>query len=195
MQSSVTRCYLLALPAEVRNEIYELVVVVSDPVQEHHFAVIPLARTCRQIREETVKMFFQQNIFRFDCHLFVPQLLQTIRDPIEEMRFIEIHTAWNLTSHPHTPDSLILCLDVKEGLRNLKTDVLCDNETRQRYDLGSCESFPWRSYDVEDARCRACRRIGSAIQYLHDCGRVAGTGTYVTKDIFRQVARILIGKP
>lgn len=66
-------CPLLALPAELRNRIYEFAIVESTPIdmvmrkRTGSDAQPGLTRTCRQIRQETLQMFFQDNVFRFDC--------------------------------------------------------------------------------------------------------------------------------
>ena len=66
---------LLMLPAELRNRIYEMVLlrpevinlVYLDPRRlkhlEHEVAQPSLTRTCHQIREETLPIFYGQNVF------------------------------------------------------------------------------------------------------------------------------------
>lgn len=71
------RCHLLELPPELRNRIYELVVVRDEPVKtviisdfQHRacFARLQQPRitaTCQQIRQESLSIFYTCNSFRF----------------------------------------------------------------------------------------------------------------------------------
>ncbi|KAM0717122.1 hypothetical protein Q7P37_006974 [Cladosporium fusiforme] len=81
--------FLARLPGELRNRIYELTVVDSDPVDAVGFVfgdedwdeegffkprtystyVPPLARTCSQIRRECLGVFFAENTFVFSSNI------------------------------------------------------------------------------------------------------------------------------
>ena len=60
-----TRCYLLKLPAEIRNYIIEIVLTSQYPgilVDVNEGIDEPgIARTCRQLRTETLSIFYSQN--------------------------------------------------------------------------------------------------------------------------------------
>lgn len=79
---SNTTSPLLALPAELRNRIYELVLIkevcieviiycidgcIIKELQSQHLAnrvqQPPLTRTCRQLREESLSIFYTGNVF------------------------------------------------------------------------------------------------------------------------------------
>lgn len=60
-------CHLLNLPGELRNHIYEMVVVEPDRVEitSEGPGEPPLLRTCRQIRREAGSLYYRSNIFAF----------------------------------------------------------------------------------------------------------------------------------
>lgn len=54
------------MPAEIRNHIYELVLVSESPIKatEHpRDAIPPLLQVCRQVRSEALPIFYSQNTF------------------------------------------------------------------------------------------------------------------------------------
>ncbi|KAF2764608.1 hypothetical protein EJ03DRAFT_19381 [Teratosphaeria nubilosa] len=66
--------FLLDLPAEVRNTIYSLVLVKSEPIEpqsQHHRAeeriIMGFVRTNKQIYEESIKLYYNSNVFLFRC--------------------------------------------------------------------------------------------------------------------------------
>lgn len=69
------KCHLLSLPAELREMIYGFVVQRKWPVMCYEISIIshmgefemPIALTCRQIREESREVFFKINRFEFNC--------------------------------------------------------------------------------------------------------------------------------
>lgn len=56
------------LPAELRNDIYSLVLISGDPIDVEDMKSIhartALLRTCRQVREEASGLFYGDNTFR-----------------------------------------------------------------------------------------------------------------------------------
>lgn len=70
---------LLTLPAEIRNRIYEFALINIDPlatapqsniIHASSSAIQPgLTRSCRQVRNETLKMFYTCNTFLLYCDL------------------------------------------------------------------------------------------------------------------------------
>ncbi|KAK5698376.1 hypothetical protein LTR17_023711 [Elasticomyces elasticus] len=72
MKTSATACPLLALPPEIRNAIWELVLVSRDPREEYDAYYIIDAGNCyvaaitqvnKQIRSETLGMFYESSRF------------------------------------------------------------------------------------------------------------------------------------
>ena len=66
------RCVLLSLPAELRNRIYTMALLERPHIETNSLHMndtlcrSALTRTCRQIRAETIDMFYILNVFRFD---------------------------------------------------------------------------------------------------------------------------------
>lgn len=59
-------CDLHRIPAEIRNRIYELVLVSDKPInatRRPRDAVNPLLQVCRQVRQEALPMFYSRNTF------------------------------------------------------------------------------------------------------------------------------------
>lgn len=71
-EKAASRCRLLELPAELRNHIYEFVVLQESRVSiftwlpAHEEDAQPaLSLTCRQIRNECLPVYYDVNTFRF----------------------------------------------------------------------------------------------------------------------------------
>ena len=69
------KCYLLELPAELRDYIYELALVnesniVIDPWDNPKAAQPSLTRVNRKIRDETLPMFYAKNSFEIDLKIY-----------------------------------------------------------------------------------------------------------------------------
>ena len=71
--SRAKRCILMELPAELRNYIYTFALVDEGPIVIEPCIIGPqrvhqpaLTRAARQIRLETLPIFYGQNIFEFD---------------------------------------------------------------------------------------------------------------------------------
>ena len=60
------------MPAELRNQIYELVLIRNIRICIHHEYKLPgLLSTCRQTRSEAFKIYHLQNkFFILDCMVF-----------------------------------------------------------------------------------------------------------------------------
>ncbi|KAK5715099.1 hypothetical protein LTR15_010515 [Elasticomyces elasticus] len=58
-------CLLLKLSAELRNNIYELVLLSEDSIDIRTETQPAIARTCRQIREECIQIYYGQSKFEF----------------------------------------------------------------------------------------------------------------------------------
>lgn len=67
-RTGADRCRLLELPAELRNYIYELVVSEPEIVAIRGCVQQPgLTRTKRQIRAETITLYYETNTFQLRC--------------------------------------------------------------------------------------------------------------------------------
>ena len=194
--TSTPKSHLLALPAELRNAIYELVVAEDGPIRESRYVEHGLFQTCHQIRDESSKMFYRLNTFRFDCHVFTPVLLEMTRNCIQEMRTIHIHTGRTATSwwdnHWHECP-VVLGLDVSKGLRDIRYELWLDNHGG----VGPFELFEIGcrpDCGHMDSECVRFRRLRTVKQYLDQCAEKARPGTYMTPQIFEKVAKILVGK-
>lgn len=67
-----THCALLELAAELRNRIYELVLVSEVPINvtRQLFKEPPLLTACHQVRNETLQIYYDRNIFSLDARCF-----------------------------------------------------------------------------------------------------------------------------
>jgi hypothetical protein len=64
-------CRLLKIPSELRNRIYELVLIQPDPIRlplgQSEKDKRALLRTCHQIHDEAVGIYYGNNAFVADC--------------------------------------------------------------------------------------------------------------------------------
>ncbi|KAK4549907.1 hypothetical protein LTR36_005208 [Oleoguttula mirabilis] len=66
------RCPLLELSAELRNRIYEMALVSGEEVvvTRQSFAEPALIKSCHQIRDETLQVYYEQHNFALDAPSF-----------------------------------------------------------------------------------------------------------------------------
>lgn len=60
--------HFLTIPAELRNRIYELVVIEEETIRFQHTAKSlqpPILRVCQQTRTECRQMYYERNTFIF----------------------------------------------------------------------------------------------------------------------------------
>ncbi|KAK3617716.1 hypothetical protein LTR56_025093 [Elasticomyces elasticus] len=65
-----TSSRLLDLPPELRNAIYEYVLVLEQPIiitKTSKWTQLGLLRVCKQIRHEAASLYYNANKFRIDC--------------------------------------------------------------------------------------------------------------------------------
>ena len=84
-------CALLSLPLELRNRVYELSLVRKSPI-----AICPLDRTggeqpgllqtCRQLRSECQRLFYELNIFRVISRSFCRRNIGPLRWHLDKVR-------------------------------------------------------------------------------------------------------------
>ena len=195
-KTSTPKCHLLALPAELRNSIYEFVVAENGPIRESRYIELGLFKTCCQIREESSKMFYEVNTFRFDCHIFTPVLLEATRNCIQQIRTVHIHTGRTATSWYETywSDSpVVVCLDINKGLREIKYEFRRDDDNGS----GPFELFEIGCRPDCEHIGRECVRFGRlrmVQQYLDKCAERAKPGTYMNTQILEKLVKILVRK-
>lgn len=108
----------LALPAELRNEIYRLCVVNSTDRDQLGFPrrcslrQPAIMRACRTTRQKTLAMFYRHNLFTLALRLHDPAL----EPPGEEHRWLRLLRAVKaLAESPHFPHiqelEIVACLD------------------------------------------------------------------------------------
>lgn len=75
-ESATEKWRLLSLPAEIRNQIWELAVVDSEPlavIRRTAFTMPSVLRTSKQLRAEALSTYLKGNTFQFDlrstCYL------------------------------------------------------------------------------------------------------------------------------
>ncbi|KAF2774118.1 hypothetical protein EJ03DRAFT_466 [Teratosphaeria nubilosa] len=93
-----TRCRLLELAAELRNNIYELAVQESDAIDINpdvapkRHAEPALSMTCRQIRRESLPLFYDVNVFSYQWQ---PRTLsrtpKSLIANMSNMKHLELH--------------------------------------------------------------------------------------------------------
>ena len=66
------QCRLFTIPPELRDLIYRFLLVKPSPIspqwrshRDEERSTLPLFQTCRRVRQETAKLYFSSNTFRF----------------------------------------------------------------------------------------------------------------------------------
>ena len=119
--ATASSCHLLVLPRELRDEIYEYVVVEEKPINFDSRFNRPcpnqpgILGVCHQIRTEASPLYYDLNSFMFDCGrralCNVPHLPTTLN----QMQHIEIVHYCFLYSEQFT-------LDISQGLPKYELD-------------------------------------------------------------------------
>lgn len=149
---------LLGLPAELRNAIWELVLVangtirISESRQGRFHTLPPLLRTNIQIRDETLSTFFGSNTFEFNFKVWSQSFAAT-----EWIRVVGSNSALVMSLHLHIP-----CWD--KGL------VAVDMAARTvRHMNPLVAAKPWAMHRcMEEAEKFLGQREGNAIQSVDD---------------------------
>ncbi|KAF2771335.1 hypothetical protein EJ03DRAFT_38981 [Teratosphaeria nubilosa] len=113
-QTTDNTCYLLELPGEVRNKIYRKVLVedykqypgfvtISIPVQRSTVPGLLLA--CKQIRDETVPIYYCENAFGIQCPDF--DCAQSMWFCTKRKHLMQKHRLRRLDQSPWTRDGAI----------------------------------------------------------------------------------------
>ena len=158
--NSTTACPLLELPAELRNRIWEQVIVKEGPIslapasdladgEELETGAQPaLSRVCRQIREETLPMFYAHNIFRlhpenmrrYKASRSKKPLLRSLRRHTEKLRRIEIQACqhnnrYRLTVDPSLPSGFVFEVVYEDEVyNNTETGRYCNLSDPKTFD-------------------------------------------------------------
>ena len=165
MDSNPKAKALLLLPAEIRNRIYELVLVTRSPVTiratKYHRASIKhvepgLLLSCRQIRNECLKIHYERNTFHFFCAARYQPTLTDGRCRVHMMRKILVSVS------DYCSYSLSFKLDLTEGLRNdslqlvkldgkiwdMSKDGFCSKSRPRKRGLKYLESYVTEDHSV-----------------------------------------------
>jgi hypothetical protein len=109
---------LLALPAELRDMIYNYAITTSTPIRAGaarggvHTALLSI---CRQIRRETQQMYYQENTFLFrNCRGQGPTSFGTIDEHVRDMHHIQLE----LCDHGNRYE-----LDLTRGIQNASLET------------------------------------------------------------------------
>jgi hypothetical protein len=113
---------LLSIVADIRNNIYELVVVRRYPVSIRTTTrygstrhVEPgLLRTCRQIRSESLRMYYERNRFDFVTVAGYLPLLTDVRSKVQMMRHIYVEISGFCSHHTY------VWLDMSKGFKQIE---------------------------------------------------------------------------
>lgn len=132
-----SHCALLSLPPEIRNRIYEYAVVELPCVEIHlrqhqepcgHGGEQPaLTRTCRQIRNESLGLFYELNAFCIRAGPDRPRYLGPIRSYLDKVKKAQIQ----IFDHP-----VSILLNVSNGPANCTLDVVEEPDSER--DLCNC---------------------------------------------------------
>lgn len=112
-----TTRHLLTLPPEIRNQIYQLVLVSEENIEISAARQISipeepgLLRTCCQIRNEARPMYFLQNSFTFSVHNWDATLLLKWAQVSPLHRATRILYTANLVSHKESWENLMVWLE------------------------------------------------------------------------------------
>ena len=141
--STNDHCVFLTLPAELRNRVYESVVVENTYINIAPFRKLggqqpPLALTCKQIQEECLNIFYNCNDFRIATPAFL-QGVDTIGSTLGPLGFNLDHIRRiTLLFCEHRYQ---LCLNWSRGLTNASLVLLKGR-------------IPYKGH-VEGSKCRA----------------------------------------
>ena len=90
--SASPHCGLLSLPPELRNRIYEIVVKIDvSPINICLWNAVKIdkqpaiTRTCRQIRNESLPMYYQLNTFCFDASEWYLEAFRDVNGPFSAL--------------------------------------------------------------------------------------------------------------
>jgi hypothetical protein len=93
-------CPLLRLPAEIRNEIWLLSVISPDQlvISNENPKQPPITRTCRQIRTESIRYFYNKNSFTCTISNYDPSNFKLYRKHADKHGLSTV-----LLTHRHEP--------------------------------------------------------------------------------------------
>ena len=179
-------CYtFLSLPAELRNGIYELALIEVPMIPERSILAYTtrpsyerpqkepaLTMTCRQIRRETLKIFYERNIFEFRCYTVEPA-------PRVEALPVAVNMMSTIDISPYS--DIRFRLDVSKGLASYKLDTMTGNEVHPIRTTVITKQFPGS--------------LTPARKYLDESISRDGESAALTKDMFGTLLEIMLGRP
>ena len=157
------------LPAELRNQIYNLALISEQPIQ----ITTVKARGCdvhtepgilqtnRQIRNETLKLYFEGNTFDFRCFKRYQPQLSGIRSSVQQMRKIKV-TVEDLCGH----FGRYFALDMEAGIPQSKLVFF------------KARGEVWN--EDQDGDCSSVSVLGRGQKYLDEL--VSDDSTFMTLD-------------
>ncbi|KAF2157911.1 hypothetical protein K461DRAFT_317932 [Myriangium duriaei CBS 260.36] len=119
---------LLRLPPELRMTVYEYVLYPDEicsiysvwgkkgsrnPVKAYRKPNMALTSFCRQIREESIPIFFSTNIFKFNTTLAASEFFRVIRHKTQYIRRMGILDEWFVGSGTKMMKQLIQAKNLK----------------------------------------------------------------------------------
>ena len=172
-----THCAFLSLPPELRNHIYEFslfdpkngwMLLVYSPCGFRDVDSGPaLTKTCRQIRSETLNIFYERNAFHFFCFEDEPNpTSRQIPNSVGRMNVIDITFSF---SHPGR-----LRFNTSKGLANYQLDIVTGNDE-------SSLSVNYRP-----------RRLVEGRKFLDECISKANPSTIMTGELFLELLKIIV---
>ncbi|KAK4902799.1 hypothetical protein LTR27_000738 [Elasticomyces elasticus] len=108
MATDDKRCLLLRLSAELRNGIYELVLLSEDSIDMRTESQPGLAKTCRQIRKECIQIYYGQSKFGFVTASTQDDALEGITQWLERIGSDHCRTLRTIKIKIGVPNGLML---------------------------------------------------------------------------------------
>lgn len=157
--------HLLTLLGELKNRIYRLVTVSTSPVEiwstTHHPVPSPpygasitetpaLMRTCKQLRHEVHKIYFEENTFAFMYSTIQPNAIETF----ERMAEASAKKITSIEVKHRTPFRALQSVDFTATLEPSRDGHGLIVETRNRVEKREHGNTIWRALlDRKDCQC------------------------------------------
>ena len=177
-----SRCAFLSLPPELCNQIYELALTHEPFVnirrrnltRGSEYIEPALTRTCRLIRNESLNIFYDANVFRFDCWKEETFKLRFISQDIGKLNIIEICA--DFCEHLD-----FFRLDVSQGLANYQLDL-------RPFIYSDGTPTKISSY------CLNHKYLARGREYLGSCITGPNSCQSLTGEVFEKLLAILLGQ-
>lgn len=153
-------CLLLELPPELRNHIYEFVLVSPDEALIMKNSSSPaLLRTCRQIREEASSLYYGQNIFLITnaeslCIQWLASVPAKMRAHIKTMR---LYTNCRSSGHEAARYKRRLLTSLYSTISRMSSATEISLEVFLKLDNAMKPVWTARSYELHYNYCKRSR--------------------------------------